>query len=137
MLREINNISSSLEFIPFEFFRSVHRVELGVETGHALLTELLERGQRDTGVVESIVIISVRKQNCRLGRRRPAGFAVAVFTDTKDDRVGSIYAETRCETASTRRKHSNIEKFPLEKETVTKLAMPTLWNVSSLRVTEH
>ena len=29
----------------------------------------------------------------------------------------SIYADTRCETASTRQKHSNTGKFPLEKET--------------------
>ena len=78
--------------------------------------------------------ISVQKYNLTLEVRRPAA---AVLTENKDDRVESIYAETSCETASTRRKHSNIEKFPLEKETVTKLAMPTLWNVSSLRVTEH
>ena len=41
------------------------RVELGIDThGHALLTELLERGQLDTEAAESIVIFSERKWNC-------------------------------------------------------------------------
>ena len=61
MLREINSLKSSLQFILFEFIRSVHRVELGVETGNALLTELLERGQQVTGVSEIDVIIFGRK----------------------------------------------------------------------------
>ena len=47
----------------------------------------------------------------------PARFAAGVFAENKDDnRVESISAEQRCWTACTLRKHSNIEKFPLEKE---------------------
>ena len=35
-----------------------------LDTGHPLLTELLERGQRNTAVFERIVIFSEQKLNC-------------------------------------------------------------------------
>ena len=37
--------------------------------------------------------------------------------ENKDDRVESIFAESHCETACPQGKHSNVGKFPFEKET--------------------
>ena len=37
--------------------------------------------------------------------------------EIKDDRVESIFAESHCETACPQEKHSNVGKFPFEKET--------------------
>ena len=80
-----------------------------------LLAELLERRQQITGVVENIVIFYNRKWNCSLRIGRTAQFAAAVYTHKKDDRVESIYANTRqCKHSG---KAFNIGKFPLEKET--------------------
>ena len=84
-----------------------HRVELGIDThGYALLMELLERRQPDTEAAKSIVISYKQMWNWSYRIGRTAQFAASVFTHKKDDRVESIYAEPRCDSASTRGKHS-------------------------------
>ena len=55
-----------------------------------------------------------------------AWIAAIVTTENKDDRVDGISAEPLSDTACTRGKHSNVERFPLEKETKN-----TMWYVDS------
>ena len=53
---------------------------LAKKLDHVLLAELLERGQRDTGKVEKIVLFSIRIWNCTKYSERTAGVAAAVIT---------------------------------------------------------
>ena len=53
---------------------------------HAPLAELLERGERGTGIVEKIVLFSNRIWNCTKYSERIAGVAAAVITQDNDDR---------------------------------------------------
>ena len=53
---------------------------------HALLAELLERGHRDTGTDERIVVFYNQIWNCTKYSERTAGVAAAVITQDNDDR---------------------------------------------------
>ena len=53
--------------------------------------------------------LQVRTKEARLIRR-------GVLTENKVDQVESILAETRCETAITQKKRSNIGEFPLRRK---------------------
>ena len=71
------------------------KLRLVKKLDHALLAELLERGQLISVVANIIIIFSGRKWNCRLELKRPARFA-AIVIENKDNRVESTYDEQRC-----------------------------------------
>ena len=84
-----NKLETSL--LPLVYFllmslKYSQKAMLAKKLDHALLTELLERGQRNTGMVESIVLFSNRIWNCTKYSERTAGVAAAEITQDNDDR---------------------------------------------------